>query len=187
MAALVWIVAPPAPRPLAELGVAGRDRGCIGTVVLTAAAGARRTDSAYGRFLAASNAADVAVAPDNTGFGGYYPALAKLPGVEAMAPVIGVWPCRSARAGEALNTQVYASADERFGHVVERPRFRLGATALTNRVHEVALDVRRLPPSAPRSAAASPWQRRNRHQHQVEVGPRTEALPAEGRRHLRDP
>ena len=115
--------------------------GLAGAVVLTAAAGARRTDSAYGRFLATSNAADVLVGPDNTGFGGYYPALAKLPGVEAIAPVIGVQALPVAPGGTLLNAQVYASGDARYGKVVERPRFVSGRLPLRNRVHEIALDV----------------------------------------------
>jgi len=44
--------------------------GLTGGVVLTATAGARRTDSAYGRFLAASRAGDLLISPNNTGFDG---------------------------------------------------------------------------------------------------------------------
>ena len=142
VAALVWIVARQLRARWRSWALLAVTVGLAGTVVLTAAAGARRTDSAYGRFLAASNAADVLVAPDNTGFGGYYPALAKLPGVEAMAPVIGVSALPVGPGGRLLNAQVYASGDERFGHVVERPRFVSGRLPRTNRVHEVALDVR---------------------------------------------
>jgi len=64
--------------------------GLAGAVVLTAAAGARRTDSAYQRFLDTAHAADVLVSPSNTGFGGYYDALARLPSTETVAPIIGV-------------------------------------------------------------------------------------------------
>ena len=46
--------------------------GVGGGVVLTTAAGARRTGSAYARFLRASHAADLLVSPDNTGFPDYY-------------------------------------------------------------------------------------------------------------------
>jgi hypothetical protein len=41
--------------------------GLAGAVVLTAAAGARRTDSAYQRFLDTAHAANVLVSPNNTG------------------------------------------------------------------------------------------------------------------------
>ncbi len=116
--------------------------GLAGAVVLVAAAGARRTDSAYGRFLASSNAADVLVSPNNTGFGGYYPALAKLPGVETVAPLIGVQalPVRPGR--KLVEAQVFAPVDQRFSRVIERPRILSGRLPVTNRVHEVALDVR---------------------------------------------
>ena len=116
--------------------------GLAGAVVLIAAAGAKRTDSAYGRFLASSNAADVLVSPNNTGFGGYYPALAKLPGAEAVAPFIGVQalPVRPGR--KLVEAQVFAPADRRFGRIVERPRVLSGRRPVTNRVQEVALDAR---------------------------------------------
>ena len=61
-----------------------------GGCVLTAAAGARRTGSAYQRFLVASKASDVLVSPAGTGLGGYYGALARLPGVAAVAPIVGL-------------------------------------------------------------------------------------------------
>jgi hypothetical protein len=46
-----------------------------GGAVLAAAAGARRTASAYPRLLTASKASDVVVAPDGSGLGGYFDAL----------------------------------------------------------------------------------------------------------------
>src|SRR6478609_7978813 len=61
-----------------------------GGCVLTAAAGARRTDSAYQRFLVASKASDMLVSPPGTGLGGYYGALARLPGVAAVARIVGL-------------------------------------------------------------------------------------------------
>jgi hypothetical protein len=59
-----------------------------GGAVLTAVAGARRTASAYPRFLHASHASDLLVAPAGTGTGGYDFALARLPGVAQIAPVV---------------------------------------------------------------------------------------------------
>jgi hypothetical protein len=60
--------------------------GLIGGVVLTAAAGARRTDTAYPRLLQWANGAQVDILPEQgSGFGGYYQALAKLPQVAAMS------------------------------------------------------------------------------------------------------
>src|SRR5215470_13571386 len=55
--------------------------GVIGGIALTAAAGARRTDTAYPRFLRRSNAADLLVSPARSGFHGYFRAIARLPEV----------------------------------------------------------------------------------------------------------
>jgi hypothetical protein len=57
--------------------------GLIGGVVLTAAAGARRTDTAYPRLLRWANATQVDIIPEGTGFTGYYAALARLPHIAA--------------------------------------------------------------------------------------------------------
>lgn len=57
--------------------------GLISGVVLTAAAGAQRTDTAYPRFLSRSHAADLLVSPAQSGFHGYFRALARLPQVAA--------------------------------------------------------------------------------------------------------
>ncbi|HYA51236.1 MAG TPA: ABC transporter permease, partial [Streptosporangiaceae bacterium] len=59
--------------------------GVIGGIALTAAAGARRTDTAYPRFLRASHAAQLAVFPPRSGFGGYFRAVARLPEVSSSA------------------------------------------------------------------------------------------------------
>src|SRR5207245_10162347 len=63
--------------------------GLTGGVVLTTAAGARRTDTAYARYLARAHAADVLVSPSNRGLPDYYPALAKLPAVSDLAVGVG--------------------------------------------------------------------------------------------------
>src|SRR5947207_10612641 len=62
--------------------------GLIGGVAVTAAAGARRTDTAYPRFLRASHAADLLVTPARSGFHGYFRALARLPEVSSLAPAM---------------------------------------------------------------------------------------------------
>ena len=59
--------------------------GVIGGIALTAAAGARRTDTAYPRFLHVSHAAQLAVFPALSGFGGYFRAVARLPEVSSAA------------------------------------------------------------------------------------------------------
>jgi ABC-type antimicrobial peptide transport system permease subunit len=116
--------------------------GLTGGVVLTATAGARRTDSAYSRFLASSRAADLLVSPNNTGFGGYYRALAALPGAETVAPLIGVQALPVLPGRKLVEAQVYAPADRRVGHEIERPRILDGRLPDPKRVYEVALDER---------------------------------------------
>jgi ABC-type antimicrobial peptide transport system permease subunit len=59
--------------------------GLIGGVVLTAAAGARRTDTAYPRLLNWANATQAHVAPEGNGIqADYFAALARLPHIAAM-------------------------------------------------------------------------------------------------------
>jgi hypothetical protein len=50
--------------------------GLVSGVVLVAGAGARRTSTAYPRFLGRSHAADLLVAPAQSGFRGYFRAVA---------------------------------------------------------------------------------------------------------------
>src|SRR5436305_12206281 len=57
--------------------------GLAGGIALPAAAGARRTASAYPRLLRASHAAALLVSPSSPGFGGYFAALARQPQVAA--------------------------------------------------------------------------------------------------------
>jgi len=60
--------------------------GLIGGVVLTAAAGARRTDTAYPRLLQWARAAQVAVVPTGNGLPtAYFTALGRLPQVASMS------------------------------------------------------------------------------------------------------
>ena len=59
--------------------------GVIGGIALAAAAGARRTDTAYPRFLRQSHAADLMVQPALSGFHGYFRAIARLPQVSSSA------------------------------------------------------------------------------------------------------
>jgi ABC-type lipoprotein release transport system permease subunit len=96
-------------------------------VVLAAAAGARRTQTAYPRFLREGNSADVLISPNNTGFGGFYDRVQALPQVERMAVIAGlpvaiVLP--SGRLYVAFNG--VAGVDHRFGTVIERPNLIAG-------------------------------------------------------------
>ena len=66
--------------------------GVVGGVVLTAAAGARRTDTAYPRLLKWANAAQVEIGAyssfDLNGTAGYFAGLARLPQVASMSTAV---------------------------------------------------------------------------------------------------
>jgi hypothetical protein len=98
-----------------------------GGAVLTAAAGARRTSSAYPRFLRASHASDLLVAPAGTGLNGYDLALARLPGVRRIAPVVGL-NVEPVGPGGRLNLAAVTEAplDVRFGRELDIPRILTG-------------------------------------------------------------
>jgi hypothetical protein len=114
----------------------------VGGGVLTAVAGALRTDSAYPCFLKASKASDVLVAP--IGFApGYLSALARLPGVDAIAPVVGLDLTRLGHddlAARATNTG--APVDGRLGHLLEVPKMLTGRLPAAGRPGEIAIDRR---------------------------------------------
>src|SRR5512140_2061206 len=60
--------------------------GLIGGVVLTAAAGARRTDTAYPRLLRWANAAQVSIVPNGNAIATrYFAALSRLPQVASIS------------------------------------------------------------------------------------------------------
>jgi hypothetical protein len=112
-----------------------------GCAVLASAAGARRTSSAYPRFLQASHASDVAVSAAGPGVGGYYQALAKLPGVAAIAPGVGlnVQPI----GHESLlvrGTVTTAPVDGRLWRLLDRPKVLAGRLPLADRPGEIAVD-----------------------------------------------
>ena len=112
-----------------------------GGAVLTAAAGARRTGSAYPRFLRASNASDLLVSPAGTGYPGYYAALVHQPGVAMVAPAIGLNVQPAGHPGEldqAAATE--AAADWRLGHVLDIPKVLAGRLPGSGRPGEIAVD-----------------------------------------------
>jgi ABC-type antimicrobial peptide transport system permease subunit len=115
--------------------------GLAGGVVFTAVAGARRTDSAYPRFLAGSKASDVLIGPAGPGFGGYDEALAGLPGVAAIAPIV-VLQAEPVGPGGKLDMTATVSAplDGRFGHTLEIPKMLAGRQPNPDRPGEVMID-----------------------------------------------
>jgi FtsX-like permease family len=114
--------------------------GIAGGAVLTAIAGARRTDSAYSRFLVASRAADVFVAPFNTGLDGYYRALGRLPDVTAIGPFVNLNATPLGPDGRAVTSgPVVVPADGTFGRRLEIPKFLAGRMPRADRPGEVAV------------------------------------------------
>ena len=113
-----------------------------GGAVLTAAAGALRTDTAYPRLLKASKASDVLVAPDVWGPRGYFDALARLPGVTAVAPVAGMNLEPVGHGPAAKATATAAPVDGRFGRLVEVPKVLAGRLPAPGRAGEIAVDQR---------------------------------------------
>jgi hypothetical protein len=109
-----------------------------GGMVLASAAGARRTSSAYPRFLHASKAAEVLVGPGGTGLGGYYRALAKLPGAAEVAPGVGLNVQLPGTSPPAV--AVEAPADGRLWRQAEIPKILAGRLPPLDRPGEVAVD-----------------------------------------------
>jgi ABC-type antimicrobial peptide transport system permease subunit len=103
--------------------------GLVGGVVLTAAAGARRTDTAYPRLLQWANAAQVDISPSSIEqpTPGYYAAVARLPQVEAMWTATQYYLAVPVRHG-APDTQVVAlsSPDGTLGVSADRVKILQG-------------------------------------------------------------
>jgi hypothetical protein len=115
--------------------------GLAGGAVLTAAAGARRTASAYPRYLQAYRASDVLVSPANTGLGGYYDALGRLPGAALVAPVVGLQAFPIGLLGKPdSHAVVFAPLDSRAGHLLEIPKLLAGRQPRPDRPGEVMVD-----------------------------------------------
>lgn len=119
--------------------------GFAGGVVLATLAGARRTDTAYGRLLRSSAAADVQVAASGPGarqnVGGvasYYQALDGLPSVVAVAPQIGISATVPAR--QDASVLLKAGTDARLGRALERPKIVRGRMFDPARPDEVVAD-----------------------------------------------
>ena len=98
--------------------------GLIGGVALTAAAGARRTDTAYPRLLTWANATRIDITPEGTGFNGYYTALARLPHIAAMTTADLYTAVLSPR--EPTDVNVASSPDGAEGISVDRVKIVAG-------------------------------------------------------------
>src|SRR5450755_936971 len=108
--------------------------GLIGGVVLTAAAGARRTDTAYPRLLQSSRAAELQIWPHRTGRkgyydSGYYDALAGLPQVASMSTAIGFNMAIPVRRGlPDTRVVVFSSPNATLGASADRVKILQGRT-----------------------------------------------------------
>ena len=114
--------------------------GLTGGLVLAAAAGARRTDTAYPRFLRETRASDALVSPMRTGLTGYYDALSRLPGVAGLAPMAGIATPVGPGGRPDVGTQVVAATDGRIGTVTEAPKLLAGRMPHPGRADEVLID-----------------------------------------------
>ncbi len=115
--------------------------GLAGGVVLTAAAGARRTENAYPQFLRSTAAADVLMGPAGSGVGGFDLAIGTLPGVQQIAPVVGL-NCLPLSAHGKIDeaAEVAAPLDGRLGRQLERPKMLAGRPPSPGRAGEVMVD-----------------------------------------------
>jgi ABC-type antimicrobial peptide transport system permease subunit len=100
--------------------------GLIGGVVLTAAAGARRTDTAYPRLLRWSHAASVQVVPTCVGLGGFYRGLAHLPQVASIWTGVVYTFALPPPAPPGSQLEAVASPDGALGTATDRVRVLAG-------------------------------------------------------------
>jgi ABC-type antimicrobial peptide transport system permease subunit len=105
--------------------------GLIGGVVLTAAAGARRTDTAYPRLLTWANATQADIIPEDNGipadYGNtpdYFAALARQPHIAAMTTV-GLYSAVVSRSDQT-NVNVMSSPDGATGVTIDRVKILAG-------------------------------------------------------------
>jgi len=102
--------------------------GLIGGVVLTAAAGARRTDTAYPRLLRWASAAQLDVVPNTDGTpSAYFAALGRLPQVAAMSTTGLYQAALPVRRGQApVPVETLSSPDRALGFSADRVKVLAG-------------------------------------------------------------
>jgi hypothetical protein len=115
--------------------------GLAGGVVLTAAAGARRTDTAYPRLLNWANAAQLDVLPGAV-VPPYFAALTRISQVTAMSSAIQYNLGLPASGGGFPDTQLeaFASPDDTFGVSVDRVKMLKGAMPDPGAANQVVID-----------------------------------------------
>jgi len=111
-----------------------------GGAVLAAAAGASRTNSAYPRFLAGSDASDVLVSPTDNGTTGFDASVSALPGVAASARVVGLTLVPVTASGAPRSDAVVAaSLDGRYFRALDVPKMLAGRLPGPDAPGEVAV------------------------------------------------
>lgn len=118
--------------------------GLAGSVALATAAGARRTDSAYRRMVAAAHTSDVLVNPDQGENSSLKPAqIAALPMVErfAYARALLVIPRRITSFDDVKDVIAWASQLPVFGYELDRPKLVDGRMPAPGRADEVLVNV----------------------------------------------
>lgn len=114
--------------------------GLSGGVVLAAAAGARRTQTAYPRMVDATRDADVLVGAEHTGLSGFYDEVGRLPGVVGIGELAGVNLVVVDAAGKpdlVDDPTANASVDDRVGYTIFRPNLVAGRLPRPDRPTEV--------------------------------------------------
>lgn len=140
MGALVWGEIRRRWRAAAVVGVV---LGLGFAAVLTAAAGARRTESAFPRMLAATNARQLLVSSannDQASRRGFYERVATVEGVERMGLVVGVGPVPMhvpRGKGTAIEACSNLSLDGIAGYEVDRPNVIEGRLPRPDRSDEI--------------------------------------------------
>jgi hypothetical protein len=100
--------------------------GLVGGVVLTAAAGARRTDTAYPRLLSWANASQVGVLAEGPQPASFYAALTRLPQVAALATEVLYQIELPGRGAVPELVETYSSPDRALGVSVDRVKILQG-------------------------------------------------------------
>src|SRR5947207_9493606 len=122
--------------------VLGLIAGVIGGVVIAAAAGARRTDTAYGRFLRTTRAVDIIVTPNPPDAVAHRREIVRLPDVAATTLVTlatGRIELPSGRAVRVPDVFPLVSADGRFGTTLNKMKILSGRSPDQRRPDEVAV------------------------------------------------
>jgi MacB-like periplasmic core domain/FtsX-like permease family len=115
--------------------------GLVGGVVLTAAAGARRTDTAYPRLLSWASATQVDILPfSGEPAPGYYAAVARLPQVAAVSAQILYQIALPARHGAPQLVEAFSSPDGTMGVSADRVKIVQGRMFTSRAAGQAVID-----------------------------------------------